>query len=190
MFTISQERASDAPLIDALHEAAFGPGRFAKTAYRLREGAPMLPDLNVVAWQEGELIGSVRFSPLTIASDEGAVTSALLLGPLAVTPNRRRNGLGVALMTKGLELAYGRGWTLSILIGDLGYYQRAGFAPVERDRLWLPGPVDAERLLVRELVPGAFSGVYGRVLPARNAMPIARRDLAAFGAPGQQQAAE
>ena len=167
MFTIENEGAEHAAEIDHLMDLAFGPGRFAKTAYRLREGVAQIPALSFVAWMDAEggrrFIGSLRFWPVWIGPVAG-----LMLGPLAVDPTDRGKGGGLALMREGLEAARKLGYELVILVGDPAYYAKVGFQPVPPGRLTMPGPVDPARLLYRELVPGAFEGVSG---PIRKFLP-------------------
>jgi predicted N-acetyltransferase YhbS len=63
---LAPERPVDATAIDKLHERAFGPGRFARTAYRLREGVPARLDLSFVAYVGSMIVGSTRMTPLLI----------------------------------------------------------------------------------------------------------------------------
>jgi len=166
-FRLRGERGGDALAIEALLNHAFGPGRHALTANRLREGVAPLAGLGVVAEQHDRddrqeaanppLLGSVRFWPVRVAS--GA--PALLLGPLVVHPEFRGRGCGVALVARGLELAADQGHGLVFLVGDLAYYGRAGFRPVPPGQVAMPGPVDADRLLCAELEPGAAAGATG-----------------------------
>jgi predicted N-acetyltransferase YhbS len=155
---LTAERPQDAQAIDKLHERAFGPGRFARTAYRLREGVPACLDLSFVARVGSMLVGSNRMTPVTIGT-----RPALLLGPLTVEPAFRERGIGFALMTASLEAAERHGHALVILVGDEPYYGRLGFRRIPPGRVSLPGPVDPERLLVKEIVAGAFDGVSGLV---------------------------
>jgi predicted N-acetyltransferase YhbS len=155
---IAPERAADAPAILGLEERAFGPGRFARSAYRLREGNPHAADLSFVARVSTLVVGSVRLSPIHIGT-----APALLLGPLTVDPAFRARGIGGMLMNAALEAAAANGRRLMLLVGDEAYYSRAGFKLVPPGRVTMPGPVDPRRVLLRELVPGAFEGVSGRV---------------------------
>src|SRR5215469_7441478 len=91
-WTIRQEAEGDAGGIDALTEAGFGPGRYAKSAYRLREGVAAVADLSLVAIEDGILRGSVRFWPVKVGESD-----ALLLGPLAVESAQRGRGIGISL---------------------------------------------------------------------------------------------
>jgi predicted N-acetyltransferase YhbS len=92
-------------------------------------------------------------------------TKALLLGPLTVEPPFRGRGIGRALLDRALESANAQGHRLVVLVGDEIYYGRAGFKPVPKGRATMPGPVDYKRLLVAELVDGAFDGVSGAIRP-------------------------
>lgn len=167
--TIVREEPRHLAAIEDLLDAAFGPGRFAKTAYRLRQGARPLEELCFVAIDDAGVIGSVRFSGIVIGR-----TPALLLGPLVVDPAHKNCGHGLALMRAGLSEAGELGHRLVVLVGDAPYYARAGFAPVPPGRISMPGPVDPARLLALELTPGALDGVGGmaRPLPASPALAI------------------
>ena len=93
--TILPETADDAVPIDRLHERTFGPGRFARSAYRIREGVTHRLDLSFTARIGTLLVGSVRLSPITIGESK-----ALLLGPLTIEPPFRERGIGLALMQR------------------------------------------------------------------------------------------
>jgi len=158
--SIVAETADDAPAIDRLHERTFGPGRYAKTAYRLREQVAHSLDVSFTARTGTLLVGSVRLSPIRIGE-----TKALLLGPLTVEPAFRERGVGQALIERALKEAGAKGHRLVILVGDEPYYGKAGFKPVPPGRAIMPGPVNPARLLVAELSDGAFDGVSGLIRP-------------------------
>lgn len=156
--TILPEAKEDADAIERLHARTFGPGRYAKSAYRLREQVSHSPDLSFTARIGTLLIGSVWMSPIRVGE-----TKALLLGPLTVEPAFRERGVGQALIERALNEARSRGHRLVILVGDEPYYGKAGFKPVPSGRATMPGPVDPARLLVAELSQGAFEGVSGQI---------------------------
>jgi predicted N-acetyltransferase YhbS len=166
--TIRPETAADADAIERLHERTFGPGRYAKTAYRLREGGPHALALSFTARIGTLLVGSVRLTPIRIGA-----TPALLLGPLTVEPPFRSRGIGLALIERALGQARTLGHRLVVLVGDEPYYARAGFKRMPRGSAVMPGPVDPARLLVAELVPDAFAGVSGPILPDYESAPPA-----------------
>ena len=163
MFDIEIERPEHEQAIEALLDLSFGPGRYAKTAQRLREGNKAIPELCYVAFmgagEERKLIGSLRFWPVVIGGVPG-----LMLGPLAVVPVLRGQGVGINLMRRGLADAKALGYRLVILVGDEPYYVKVGFGPVPPGRLTMPGPVDPSRLLYRELDIGAFGHAHGAIM--------------------------
>jgi predicted N-acetyltransferase YhbS len=166
--TILPEQPDDGPAIEKLYERTFGPGRFARTTYRIRERIAHRADLSFTARIGTLLVGSVRLTPIRIGE-----TRAMLLGPLTVDPPFREHGIGRSLVDAALKAARGAGVTLVLLVGDEPYYAASGFKRVAKGRAILPGPVDPERILIAELVAGAFEGVEGRVRPDYEAGPAA-----------------
>ena len=158
--TILPEAPADAVAIEHLHERTFGPGRYAKTAYRIREITPHDPTLSFTARIGTLLVGSVWLSRIRIGE-----VKALLLGPLTVEPPFRSRGIGLQLIERALTEAKNKGNRLVLLVGDEPYYARAGFKRTPRGALKLPGPVDPARLLVAELVEGAAKDLAGAIKP-------------------------
>ncbi len=161
---ITTEEPRHAAAIEALLDKAFGPGRFTKTAYRLREGVDPIADLCLVAIDHDEdgnetLEGTIRYWPVTI----GGSVPALLLGPIAVAPHWQGGGLGSKLIRMSLNKAAAAGHRIVLLVGDAPYYNRFGFTRDLTLPLSLPGPVDLDRFLGLEMVPGALKGVSGMV---------------------------
>lgn len=144
--------------IGRLDARAFGPGRFAKSAYRLREGVDPDWNLSFVARIGTLLVGANRITPILCGGKP-----ALLLGPLTVEPAFRSRGLGEALVMKSLEAGRAAGHALVLLVGDAPYYERLGFRPVPKGQLIMPGPVDPERLLCCELQEGALAAANGKI---------------------------
>jgi predicted N-acetyltransferase YhbS len=158
--TILPEKPADADIIERLHERTFGPGRYARTAFRIREGAGHRLDLSFTAWVGTLLVGSVRLTPIRVGESR-----ALLLGPLTVEPPFRRRGIGLALMQRALLEAKQEGHRLVVLVGDETYYAKAGFRRIPKGQARMPGPVNPDRLLVAELADEAFAGVSGPIRP-------------------------
>jgi predicted N-acetyltransferase YhbS len=158
--TILPETADDAVAIDRLHERTFGPGRYARSAYRIREGRGHALDLSFTARIGTLLVGSVRLTPIAIGE-----TPALLLGPLTVEPPFRQRGIGRSLIDRALSDAKAKGHRLIVLVGDEPFYGKIGFKRIPKGQVKMPGPVDPARLLVAELVTGAFNGVSGLIRP-------------------------
>lgn len=160
--SIRPELHSDGEAIERLHERAFGPGRFARTAFRLREGGSHDFTLSFTATVGTLLVGSVRLSPIWAGE-----IRALVLGPLTVEPAFKDRGIGAALMTRALDSARAAGHPLVLLVGDEPYYARFGFRTIPPGQLRLPGPVDPGRFLACELTEGALAKARGPVTPRR-----------------------
>jgi predicted N-acetyltransferase YhbS len=158
--TILPETAGDAAAVDRLHERTFGPGRYARTAFRIREGRGHVLELSFTARIGTLLVGSVRLTPICIGE-----TPALLLGPLTVEPPFRSHGVGTALVKRALKEADSKGHKLVVLVGDEPIYKKSGFKRIAKGHVKMPGPVDPARLLVAELKTGAFDGVKGVIRP-------------------------
>ena len=139
---ILAESPQDGPAVERLHDHVFGPGRYTRSAFRLREGVAFLAETSFIARVGTLLVGAVRLSPIRIGD----------------TP---------ALVKRSLDASCAHGHRLVLLVGDEPYYGRMGFKRVPDGRVVMPGPVDRNRVLVAELVEGAFAGVSG---PARAAL--------------------
>lgn len=150
---------SDAAAIEDLYDRTFGPGHFAKTAERLREGTVSLPQLSRVAVQAGQIIGVTRLWPLEVGA---AAQRAVFVGPVAVDPEFQGQRLGLTVTGEALEAATRAGWPAAILIGAPSYFSEIGFQMVAPGRLIFPGPQDLSRIMVRSLA-GAAEDLSGHV---------------------------
>ncbi|HEY0647475.1 N-acetyltransferase [Phenylobacterium sp.] len=150
--TLVNETTAHGAEVEALLNRAFGPGRFAKVSERVREFADFAQDLSFCAVEAGKVVGVVRMWRVA-AGDQPVV----FLGPLAVEASERRAGLGAMLVERACEAAAAAGEAAVVLVGDLPYFQRVGFA-VAPD-VALPGPVDAKRVLVRAFRGDAPAGM-------------------------------
>ena len=165
---LTAETRADAAEVEALVDRAFGPGRFAKAAERLREGREPLYDLSFVARDDGpppggRLVGMVRQWRVRI----GGVPS-ILLGPFAVDPAYRSQGLGGTLIVRACQAAAAAGHGAILLVGDRPYFEPLGFVPVPTGLIRMPGPVDPRRVLIRALRAGGADGLAGNVTAARD----------------------
>jgi predicted N-acetyltransferase YhbS len=157
-YQIRPQQPADAPLVSRLHEEAFGPGRFARSAYRVRE-ASRGSAIELTAWDGEVLVGAIQLTAITI----GGLGGAMLLGPLVVAHPYKGRGAGMRLVLASLAEARQFGTRLVVLVGDLPYYQRAGFTMVPPGRIALPGPADPARILSLELEPGALREFAGMI---------------------------
>jgi len=135
---------ADDAFVDELQAAAFGPGRFARTAFRVRERFPIDKSLSLIAEIDGVPAGVVWMTPLSVGGLDG-----YMLGPLATSPNFRKRGVGKQLAREVTKLALERGkGSFVILIGDRDYYCPLGWQPTTLGAVEWPGPVDQARVLV------------------------------------------
>jgi predicted N-acetyltransferase YhbS len=151
---------ADIPIVSELSARVFGPGRFVRTAYRVREGTPDVSAFCRVAELDGRIIAAIRMTEIAI----GGRGEALMLGPLAVDPMFAGQGYGRRLIAESMDAARSAGRELVLLVGDMPYYGRFGFVPVPRGQIVLPGPVDPARLLAAELTAGALPHFHGMVV--------------------------
>ena len=134
----------DDEFIEELQATAFGPGRFARTAFRIRERFPIDKSLSLIAEVDGVACGSVWMTPISIGGING-----YMLGPLATHPDFRKLGAGKLLAREvtARTLARGEG-KFVMLVGDRDYYCPLGWEPTTLGNIEFPVPVDPERVLV------------------------------------------
>lgn len=157
MYTLRPETPEDYWEVEALYDLTFAPGREALSSYRLRDEIDPVKGLSMVARDADDILGgAIRYWPVRIG-----VADALLLGPVAVHPTRQGEGLGRALIEESLLFAEPLGWDRVMLVGDAPYYARFGFDRL--DAVVMPPPTNPDRVLGRDLKPGAWAGVKGNV---------------------------
>jgi predicted N-acetyltransferase YhbS len=145
--------------IEHLLDAAFGADRKARTAYRLRAGTHAVPKLSFAALENGVLLGTLQSWPVRIPG-----VSMTLVGPVAVSPERQRAGIGRMLMDALIEAA---GETPMMMIGDPEYYGRFFGFTADATGAWeLPGPFERHRLLAKHVA----DGLVGMVEPDLDAL--------------------
>lgn len=152
--TLIPLEAVEPAMIEAVLDRAFGPDRHARTAYRMREGMAWLPGLSLAALDENDLlVATIQCWPIGLQTPQGQVP-LVMVGPVAVVPERQGEGFGIGLMSAMLaedaRLAAGAGPALpQVLIGDADYYGRWGFSAAMTGSWRCPGPYEPQRLLAR-----------------------------------------
>lgn len=163
--TIIPLEAVDPAMIEEVLDRAFGPDRHARTAYRIREGMAWLPGLSLAALDEDDLlVATIQCWPVGLQTKEGQVP-LVMVGPVAVVPERQGEGFGVGLMSAMLaedarlaasggrvsssSEAVGQQGLPQVLIGDASYYGRWGFSAAMTGGWRCPGPYEQDRLLAR-----------------------------------------
>lgn len=142
--TFRHATPADDHFVEELQALAFGPGRFARTAFRVRERFPIDSSLSLIAEIDGHPVASVWMTPVSVGGIDG-----YLLGPLATDPAYRGRGAGKLLVREASALALSRGeGSFVLLVGDEPYYGPLGFAPTTPGAIQFPGPVDPKRVLL------------------------------------------
>ena len=136
--------------VETLLDAAFGPDRFGRTAYRIREGVDAVPALSFAAVEDGALIGTIQCWPVAHRAADGTATPLVMVGPVAVRPDIQRGGHGRALMAQMLAAAETQADSALMMIGDPEYYGRFFDFTADATGAWdVPGPYEKRRLLAR-----------------------------------------
>lgn len=155
MATLAPLSAIDPELIEQLLDRAFGADRHARTAYRIREGTDWLPALSFAALDDEDyLVGTIQLWPIALTDRDGRAHPMLMVGPVAVVPERQSEGFGKALMFAALQAVdasakEGAPALPQVMIGDPPYYGRWGFTAAPTQGWHCPGPFERERLMVR-----------------------------------------
>jgi len=151
MATLVPLSAIDPALVEELLDAAFGEGRHARTAYRIREGVEWLDGLSFAALDnEDYLAGTIQLWPVALTDPQGRPHPLIMVGPVAVMPGRQGEGFGKALMAASLgAIDDGAAPLPQVMIGDPDYYDRWGFVADHTGGWHCPGPFEKHRLLAR-----------------------------------------
>jgi len=156
LITIAPERPDQAAGVNALIGRAFGPGRYAKAAERLREGNRLRADLSFTAVAAGAVVGAIRQWPVGVGAARG-----VFLGPIAVEVEWRKHGVGADLIARAVSAAEAAGEAFILLVGDEPLFAPHGFERVPYGRVIMPGPVDPARVFWRATRPGGLDAVAG-----------------------------
>lgn len=170
--------------VESLLDAAFGTDRHGRTAYRVRDGVAAVATMSFAVMERGRLVGSIQCWPVALApdadesdpTDRGACAAIpmVMVGPVAVSPERQNVGIGRALMWQAIRVAEVGGvpgGDALMLIGDLDYYDQFGFDAAATGKWRLPGPFEPHRLLARGNAPARA----GMVQPGAQAFTPARK---------------
>jgi putative acetyltransferase len=155
---IREELPSDRTAVREVNRLAFAGDEEADLVDRLRRGRDII--VSLVAVDGRDLVGHILFSELPIETGERTIRGAAL-APLAVRPDRQRQGIGSALVRKGLAICRQRGVQAVVVLGHADYYPRFGFSPAKARRLRAPFSGDA--FMALEITPGVLAVAAARV---------------------------
>ena len=152
--------------VEALLDAAFGPDRHTRTAYRIRRGMLPIARLSFAALDERDtMVGLLQSWPVALTDDKGTEHPLVMVGPVAVLPTLQQGGIGKKLMQKLMAEARAHPCEPVMMIGDPEYYGRFFSFSAAGTAGWeAPGPVERHRLLAQSLDGRSLPGK-GRLGP-------------------------
>jgi putative acetyltransferase len=148
---VRAEQFHEEKCVEMIHEAAFGGPSEASVVRAIRQSARHRADWSLVADDSGTIQGHVLFSYAGLEDSAGIVREIVVLAPLAVQPQCQRQGVGSALVRRGLELLDSQLEPLVVVRGSLVYYERFGFHPSLEADVHAPFPVTEDHYLVKSL---------------------------------------
>lgn len=162
MLEIRAQLPEDDAAVHRVNALAFGREAEARLVEALRAAPDSIPELSLVARLDGVIVGHILFSPIHIETVDGDIP-AISLAPVAVLPEHQNQGIGSALVRRGLETCRALGHRIVIVLGHPGYYPRFGFSALLAKDLTCPFGDAGEAWMAIELQPGALSGLRGNV---------------------------
>lgn len=149
--------------IRRINEQAFGQLDEAFLVEKLRSNPLFENAISLVAVKSNIVVGHALFFPQKIVSGEKEY-DVLSLAPLAVFPQFHGQGIGSALVRRGLEMAKEKGHKIVVVLGDPAYYSRFGFTTASPFGISSPFPGPDECFMVLELKKGALAEANGEVV--------------------------
>ncbi|MFA0962800.1 GNAT family N-acetyltransferase [Roseivirga sp. BDSF3-8] len=159
---IRQEKAEDQSFVYEVNEEAFGRKDEAGLVNALRKDQAFIPELSLVAENDGQLVGHILFTRLEIIQ-EGHTYPSLALAPMAVLSACQHSGIGSKLIKEGLKRARQAGYRSVIVLGHESYYPRFGFEPASRWGIKAPFEVPDAAFMALPLAEDGLEGVSGTV---------------------------
>lgn len=160
MLTIRHEQPEDIPAIHRVHSRAFGQPQEGDLVDALRYAGALT--ITLVAVKDGDIVGHIAFSPVTITSSISTI-EAIGLAPMAVLPEDQRTGIGSRLVEAGLEACSDTDYGVVVVLGHPDYYPRCGFMPAKPHGIVWEHNAPEEAFMVRELKEGALAQTQGVV---------------------------
>lgn len=162
-FLIRNETPADFAAVENLTREAFWnvnvPGcNEHYLAHILRSHPDFIPELDLVAELDGQIIGNVMYTKSSLAGGKGTKKEVLTFGPVSIHPDYQRRRYGARLLEHSFVLAAEMGYEAVVIFGNPENYVGRGFVSCRKCSVSLPGGVTPTALLVKELVPGALAG--------------------------------
>ncbi len=160
MTHIRPEQPKDIPAIWQVNSLAFGRPDEANLVDNLRQAKALA--VSLVAEDEGQIIGHIAFSPISL-EQQPTPGLAAALAPMAVLPDHQKQGIGQQLIRAGLETCRQAGFQIVVVLGHPSYYPKAGFQPASQYHITCPFEVPDEAYMAIELIPGTIAAYRGKV---------------------------
>jgi putative acetyltransferase len=160
--SIRPEIVADYAAISDVIRLAFGREDEAQLVKNLRQTPNFIPELSLVATEDGQIVGHILFSEATIETPDG-LKVILILAPLAVHPDHQNQATGSHLVRHGLEACRSLGYGAVVVLGHADYYQRFGFSPAIEKGIKLPFQAPESAFMLIELSPRFVENLSGVV---------------------------
>lgn len=163
MLTIRNESNADYGTVEALIRKAFyniyTPGCVEHYLVRImRKHRDFIPELDLVAELDGQIIGSIMYTRASLTSEAGEAKEILTFGPICIAPDHQRSGYGKQLMEYSFERALKLGYDAIVIFGNPANYVGSGFKSCKKYNVLSGEGRYPAAMLVKELVPGALAG--------------------------------
>jgi putative acetyltransferase len=163
MVQIRAERNEDHHAIRQINDEAFKGNNESRLVDAIRNSEQFVPELSLVAEEEGLMVGHILFSMVSIKSQDKEVQT-LALAPMAVAPDYQNKGVGSMLVEEGLKRAREQGFEHAVVLGHPEFYPKFGFVPAVTKGIESPFPVPDEVFMAFEIIEGSLAGIYGKVV--------------------------
>lgn len=135
---------------------------------RMRDFPDFVSELNLVMERDGRIIGQNVFVRAAVTADDGRTVPVLTMGPICISPELQRQGLGKKLLDYSLEKAKQLGFGAVCFEGDIDFYGKSGFVFASEFGIryhGVPEGMDSSFFLCKELIPGYLDGIEGEYTP-------------------------
>ncbi len=163
MLTIRNETPADRQTVEDITRRAFynlyAPGCVEHyLVHIMRDHPDFIPELDLVAELDGQVIGSVMYTRSTLTDAAGAVKDILTFGPVSIAPEHQRKGYGKQLLEHSFRRAAELGWDVVVIFGSPANYVSCGFQSCKKFSVCLEGGKFPSAMMVKELREGALDG--------------------------------
>lgn len=164
---IQRTKTEDFPTTENITREAFWnlfkPGCDEHLAlHNLRKSNSYVPELDLVALSENEIIGHMLITKAIIVDLQMREHEVLCVGPVSVLPAFQMKGIGTNLLNESIAIAKDLGYSGMILFGHPDYYHRFGFVNAQNYGITTKEGMNFEPFMALELHPNALVAVKGK----------------------------